>query len=48
MCVIIFLSLTFCLSGLHAGADISRSIPGKFPHHVKGRPPKDSEKGAKI
>lgn len=35
------------LSGIHAGTDISRPVPGEFSHHVESRPPKDSEKPGK-
>lgn len=37
----------FFLSGIYAGVNLSRPLPGKFPHYVKSRPPKDSEKPGK-
>lgn len=40
MCFFFFL----LLSGIYAGADISRPVPGKFPHHIEGCPPEGSEK----
>lgn len=31
-------------SGIHAGADIPRPVPGKLPHDLKSRAPEGSEK----
>lgn len=32
------------MAGIYVGTDISRPFPGKFSHHIKSRPPKNSEK----
>lgn len=38
---------SFLHPGIHAGTDLSRPFLGEFPHHVKSRPPKISEKPRK-
>lgn len=35
------------MAGIYAGTDISRPVPGKFPHYFKSRPPEDPEKPGK-